>query len=236
MFNPLLAKEQHLRYYRWAHGLCYYCGDKIDSTHMKKCPKHHKPCKWLGYPSLRWHNEWVGCGGHYCWRVWYLILECIVKNKVWCLDWHYDGFCWGPPPSTSYNTFFVVVDRFAKVARFWPLKHRFAGDKVDRLFLDHIFKLHVIRTTIVLDRDIIFLSKFWQHLFKLGTKLVSRMMYHPQTDGQSERVNQCLEMYLQCAISSSPKDWSSWLFSWTMLQLYSPLYDWLFFIQRSLWN
>lgn len=69
-----------------------------------------------------------------------------------------------------------------KVARFRPLKHQFAGDKVDRLFLDHILKLHVIRTTIVLDRDIIFLSKFWQHLFKLGTKLVSRMTYHPQTD------------------------------------------------------
>jgi hypothetical protein len=58
------------------------------------------------------------------------------------------------------------------------------------------------------DRDKIFTSDVCKELFKLwGTTLLMSTRYHPQTDGQSERVNQCLEMYLRCAVHSSPKQW-----------------------------
>lgn len=62
------------------------------------------------------------------------------------------------------------------------------------------------------DRDKIFTSAFCKELFKLwGTALLMSARYHPQTDGQSERVNQCLEMYLRCAVHSSPKQLRGWL-------------------------
>lgn len=66
--------------------------------------------------------------------------------------------------------------------------------------------------TITSDRDKIFTSHFWKELFKLwGIKLQLSTAYHPQTYGQTERVNQCLEMYLRCAVSENPKQWSRWL-------------------------
>ena len=45
----------------------------------------------------------------------------------------------------------------------------------------------------------------------LGTKLLHSTAYHPQSDGQTERVNQCLEMYLRCAVHNTPTLWKQWL-------------------------
>jgi len=66
--------------------------------------------------------------------------------------------------------------------------------------------------TMVSDRDKVFTSHVWTELFKLvGVQLRFSTAYRPQTDGQTERVNQCLEMYLRCAVSDNPKQWGSWL-------------------------
>lgn len=57
-----------------------------------------------------------------------------------------------------------------------------------------------------------FISSVWQQLFKLAdTKLLMSSAYHPQTDDQTERVNQCLEAFLICTIHSCPRQWSKWL-------------------------
>ncbi|WVZ49037.1 LOW QUALITY PROTEIN: hypothetical protein U9M48_000419 [Paspalum notatum var. saurae] len=70
----------------------------------------------------------------------------------------------------------------------------------------------IMVVTIVSDRDPIFISAFWRELFKLyQVKLNLSTAYHPQSDGQTERVNQCLEMYLRCAIHDSPRQWKAWL-------------------------
>jgi hypothetical protein len=106
----------------------------------------------------------------------------------------------------------VVVDRFTKFAHFVPLKHPFTAQTVAKTFVDTVVKLHGVPLSLVSDRDKIFTSAFWRELFKLlGTRLQFSTAYHPQTDGQTERVNQCLEMYLRCVVSDCPRLWRRWL-------------------------
>lgn len=121
-------------------------------------------------------------------------------------------FIEGPPSSDGYNAILVVVDRYTKYAHFLPLKHPFTAQGVAKLVLNTVIKLHGCPKSILTDRDRIFLSGFWKELFALlDTKLLKSSSYHPQTDGQSECVNQCLEMYLCCAVYESPKKWCHWL-------------------------
>jgi transposase InsO family protein len=106
----------------------------------------------------------------------------------------------------------VVVDKFSKYAQFIPLSYPFIAFQVAHSYMNNFFKLHGMPTAIVSDRDKVFTSHIWQELFKLlGTDLQMSSAYHPQTDGQTERVNQCLETYLRCFVNACPTKWSNWL-------------------------
>jgi len=73
-------------------------------------------------------------------------------------------------------------------------------------------KLHGLPKVIVSDRDKVFTSILWKELMKsLGTHLHMSSAYHPETDGQIERVNQCLETYLRCFSQLQPTGWHKWL-------------------------
>lgn len=121
-------------------------------------------------------------------------------------------FVEGLPMSDGANVILVVVDRFTKYTHFLHLRHPYTAPQVARVFVDGIVKLHGMPRSITSDRDCIFTSNFWKLLFKtLGTKLNYTTAYHPQTDGQSERVNQCLEMFLRCMVQDAPKQWRRWL-------------------------
>lgn len=121
-------------------------------------------------------------------------------------------FIEGLPKSAGYNCILVVVDKFSKYAHFVPLSHPFTALQVAIAYLNNIFKLHGLPTVMISDRDKIFTSNIWQGLFKLlGTDLRMSSAYHPQTDGQTERVNQCLETYLRCFLHACPAKWSQWL-------------------------
>lgn len=117
-------------------------------------------------------------------------------------------FIKGLPLSENANVILVVVDRLTKYAHFLPLKHPYTAASVVKVYLDNIVKLHGVPLSIISDRDKIFTSTVWKELIKgVGTKLHYSTAYHPQTDGQSERVNQCLEQYLRCAVQDHPKLW-----------------------------
>jgi hypothetical protein len=95
---------------------------------------------------------------------------------------------------------------------FITLKHPFTAQDVTQLFLDHFYKFHGLLTFIVIDRDKIFTSLFCKELFiLLGVKLLISFSYHPQTNGQSEQVNQCLKIYLRYMTMHNPKKWIYWL-------------------------
>jgi len=121
-------------------------------------------------------------------------------------------FIEGLPKSEGFSVILVIVDRLTKYAHFLALKHPYSAATIAQTFLDNIVKLHGFPLSITTDRDPIFVSNFWKQLFtKYKIQLNLSTAYHPQTDGQSERVNQCLEMYLRCAVHDSPSTWKSWL-------------------------
>jgi len=106
----------------------------------------------------------------------------------------------------------VVVDKFSKYAHFLPLSHPFTALQVAQLYLNHIYKLHGLPTAIISDRDKVITSQVWQELFRLSdTKLLMSSSYHPQMDGQTERLNQCLETFLRWLVHSCPTKWLDWL-------------------------
>ncbi|XP_026435822.1 uncharacterized protein LOC113333611 [Papaver somniferum] len=121
-------------------------------------------------------------------------------------------FIEGLPMSDMKSIILVVVDRLAKYIHFIALQHPYTAASVAKAFLDQVFKLHGLPSSIISDRDKVFTSHFWQDLFKaLGTSLNLSTDYHPQTDGQSERVNSCLENYLRCITGHKPSKWCQWL-------------------------
>jgi transposase InsO family protein len=121
-------------------------------------------------------------------------------------------FVEGLPKSKGKDVILVVVDRLTKYAHFIPLAHPYSVQKVATLFMDTIIKLHGPPTVIVTDRDRIFLSKLWQEIFSaLQISLHFSTSYHPESDGQTEQVNQCMEQYLRCMAFEAPQKWMDWL-------------------------
>jgi hypothetical protein len=116
------------------------------------------------------------------------------------------------PKSGNKSVIMVVVDHLSKYSHFCALQHPFTASTVAQLFLDQVFKLHGMLHSIASDRDPTFTSNFWQELFKLhGTQLHLSIAYHPQTDGQTEVVNKCLETYMSCFSSEKQHQWVQWL-------------------------
>jgi hypothetical protein len=103
---------------------------------------------------------------------------------------------------SGYDSIWVIVDRLTKVAHFIPVKTTYSGPQLAELYMSRIVYLHRVLKKIVSDRGTQFTSRFWERLHEaLDTQLHFSSAYHPQTDGQTERVNQILEDMLRtCAL------------------------------------
>jgi transposase InsO family protein len=102
-------------------------------------------------------------------------------------------FITGLPKSEDKEVILVIVDRLTKFAHFIALSHPISTLTIAHVFLDNIYKLHGLPTSIISDRDPVFTSRFWKEISSLlGIQLNMSIAYHPQMDGQTERVNQCL--------------------------------------------
>ena len=96
------------------------------------------------------------------------------------------------------NAIWVIVDRLTKSSHFLPMKLNFSMDRLASLYVKEIVRMDGAPVSIVFDRDPRFTSRFWHSLHKaLGTKLSFSTSFHPQTDGQLERVIQVLEDLLR---------------------------------------
>ena len=125
-------------------------------------------------------------------------------------------FITGLPPAldSGLDSILVLVDRFSKMAHFIPCSKTITASECADLFMREIFRLHGLPLSIVSDRDKLFTSEFWQCIFdRLGTSLKLSSSYHPQTDGQTERMNRTLEEMLRpyCTNPDRQRHWERYL-------------------------
>ncbi|KAG8472896.1 hypothetical protein CXB51_034783 [Gossypium anomalum] len=140
-----------------------------------------------------------------------------LLQPILILEWKWDritmDFVSGLPVTQSKkDSIWVIVDRLTKSAYFIPVRMDFSLDKLAELYVSQIVRLHGVPNSIVSDRDPRFTSRFWKKLQEaLGTKLHFSTAFHPQTDGQSERIIQILEDMLRCCILELGGSWERYL-------------------------
>ena len=121
-------------------------------------------------------------------------------------------FVTGLPPSQGHTVILSVVDRFSKMAHFIPLPKLPSAKETAELVLQHVFRLHGLPVDVVSDRGPQFSSVFWREFCTLiGASASLSSGFHPQSNGQTERKNQEMEVALRCMVSSHPSSWSQQL-------------------------
>lgn len=113
-----------------------------------------------------------------------------------------------PVTGMKYDSIFVIVDRLTKMTYFIPYKEATDAEDLAYVFTRYISANHGLPGDIISDRGRTFVSKFWKGLTtRLGTNHKASTAHHPQTDGQTERINQIIEAWLRCYINLRQDDW-----------------------------
>ena len=122
------------------------------------------------------------------------------------------------PPSTelssgsTFDSVFVVVDRLTKFGYFVPCKETMTAEDFAYLFARTILSNHGLPEEVISDRGSVFLSRFISSLSSmLSIKQAMSTAFHPQTDGQTERLNEFLEQYLRIFVNYEQNNWVSLL-------------------------
>ena len=113
------------------------------------------------------------------------------------------------PESKGYNAILVVVDRLSKCIHAMPTVTTVDSAGVAHLFLEHVWRHHGLLEAVISDRGSAFISNFLRELAALlDIHLTPPTAYHPQTDRQTEQVNQEIKAYLQVFVSHCQDDWA----------------------------
>ena len=106
------------------------------------------------------------------------------------------------PTSNGCDSILVVVDRLTKMGIFIPTITTLTAQGLARIFLERVYSKHGTPSTIVSNRGSKFTSDFWRYFSNsLNIKQSLSTAFHPETDGQTERVNSILETYLRSYVS-----------------------------------
>ena len=107
-----------------------------------------------------------------------------------------------PRTRTDHDAIYVIVDRLTKSAYFLAMRSTSSLERLAKLYINEIVKLHRVSISIMSNQDPYFTSRFWPKLHKaLGTTLHFSTTFHPQIDNQSERTIQTLEdMFRACIL------------------------------------
>ncbi|KAI0527091.1 hypothetical protein KFK09_002689 [Dendrobium nobile] len=115
-----------------------------------------------------------------------------------------------PRSRQSRDAIWVIIDRLTKSAHFLPIRQTDSVEKLAKLYIDEIVRLHGIPKSIVSDRDARFTSKLWKKIQEaLGTRLTFSTTFHPQTNGQSERTIQTLEDLMRLCVLDFGGNWET---------------------------
>jgi len=116
------------------------------------------------------------------------------------------------PIAQGYDSILVVVDRLTKMVHFISTTEKTSAEGLARLFRDNVWKLHRLPESIISDRGPQFTAGLMRELNRiLGIESKLSTASHPQTNGQTERVNQELEQYLRMFIDHRQEQWPNWL-------------------------
>lgn len=117
-----------------------------------------------------------------------------------------------PITREGHDAIVVFVDRLSKMTHFAPTTTTVGAEGLAKIFVATVFRQHGLPSSIISDRDTRFTSHFWREVFRLlGTHLYMSTAFHPQTDGQTERMNRVLEETLRHYISPNQDDWDDHL-------------------------
>jgi transposase InsO family protein len=121
-------------------------------------------------------------------------------------------FVTGLPECEGYDAIWVVVDRLSKMRHCVPCRTTVDARRLAEMFLKDVVSLHGIPKSIISDRGPQFAAVFWKRLCeRLGVDRRLSTAFHPQPDGQTERMNASMEQYLRIFTSHQQDDWVQWL-------------------------
>ncbi|KIN98762.1 hypothetical protein M404DRAFT_31083 [Pisolithus tinctorius Marx 270] len=164
-------------------------------------------------PAVRVHclekHHDTPLAGHPGWKK---TLELVSHNYVWPGMTTTVRDYVSLPEAQGFDNVMVVVDRFSKEVVFAPTTKEVSSLQTAELFRDHVWTQHGLPASVISDRGPQFASAFTTELCKmLGVKPKLSTAFHPQTDGQTERLNQDLQQYLCLFVNDRQGSWPSWL-------------------------